>query len=224
MQCACWRINSILLAETALHLPYTNRSLENNEWTIVSCRRLPLRGVKSIKYLCVSPLRPGMVCLPACLPVWMEGGLVWLHLPLPVLHRAPQTSLSFICQQQPVIRIPLPAGPDAEESRCGSLRQQADLCSSCCSTLDTVLTFSHRAGYHGSAPHKQYLFPRAVRGIYQCICRRTQTLTVFCSPHPSRMLPCSHRDIKIYRQQHVSGCCDKKKLCLLRMQGPFLKV
>lgn len=51
---------------------------------------------------------------------------MWLQLPLPVLPGAPQTYLSFICQQQPVIRIPLPAGPDTEESTCGSLRQQAD--------------------------------------------------------------------------------------------------
>lgn len=34
-----------------------------------------------------------------------------LHPSLPVFRGAPQTSLSFICQQQPVIRIPLPAGP-----------------------------------------------------------------------------------------------------------------
>lgn len=54
-------------------------------------------------------------CLPTCSRIWMEGGQVWLHLPLPVFHRAPQTSLSFICQQQPVIKIPLPEGPRGKQ-------------------------------------------------------------------------------------------------------------
>lgn len=112
---------------TILILPHIDRSQENNERILMSCCQLPLQAVNSIKDFYVSPV--GLVqcaCLPAFSMTWMEEGQAWLHLPLPVFHGTPQTSLSFICQQQPVIRIPLPAGPNAQESRCGSLRQQAD--------------------------------------------------------------------------------------------------
>lgn len=149
-------------------------------------------------------------CLPAFSMTWMEEGQAWLHLPLPVCHGTPQTSLSFICQQQPVIRIPLPEGPNPQESRCGWLRQQADWCSSCCSTLDTVLTFSQWGGYHGMVPHKQYLFALAVSGICVSTDIHRHSLCfdkLASSSHPSRMPLSLHRDVKMY-QRHIFSCCD----------------
>lgn len=88
--------------------------------------------------VCYSACSACSACLPARRPGWWEGECSSSSC-------APQTSLSFICQQQPVIRIPLPAGPNAEESRCALLRQQADRCSSCCFKLDEILTYPNRA-------------------------------------------------------------------------------
>lgn len=76
-----------------------------------------------------------------CSITWMERR--WLHRPLPMFRHVPQTSLSFICYLEPVIRIPLPAGSPIQESRCDSVRQQSRR-SSCCSKLDMVLTTSQR--------------------------------------------------------------------------------
>lgn len=74
--------------------------------------QLTLRWVLRALSICVQALwGPGTVLLPMVSPQRAEP--LWFHPSLPVFHRAPQTSLSFICQQQqqPVIRIPLPAGP-----------------------------------------------------------------------------------------------------------------
>lgn len=113
MQCACWWINNFLLAETVLVSPRADRSQrkqkDQRKWgsSFGAAGWLPLRPVKSIKHFCISVL--GTVN-PS---VWLRRKVrpARLRLSLPVLHSAPQTSLSFICQKQPVIRIPLPAGP-----------------------------------------------------------------------------------------------------------------
>lgn len=102
--------------------------------------------------------------MPVVLLEWKEGE-VWLHRPLPMFHHATQTSLSLICQQQPVIRIPLPAGSPAQDSRCDSAREQAADVPTV-ALNQTCSSPSLRGGYHGTGPHKQYLSAQPVRGIY----------------------------------------------------------